>query len=124
MRSRTRRAPTPATVGEPSEPVSELTIHLGLSLSHNVRPGHDHQVEPSALRPREVTEPLAEETPGSIPFHGRSDLPAHGQAQPMLGPVIGERDHEELPPTEPGTLLEDTIELRADAQPPVAPETP
>ncbi len=124
MRSRTRCAPTPATVGEASDPVSELTIHLGLCPPDDLPSGDDDKVEAGPTRRRESTEALAQQPTGPIAGDRSSDLAAHGQAQPVLGPLVRQGDHDEEPPSQSFSLPEDTIELGTGPQPSDTPETP
>ena len=123
MRSRTRRAPTPTTVGEASDPVSELTIHLGLCSPDDVPSGNDDEIEAGARRWREATEALAQQPPGPVACDGSPDLPADGEAEPVLGAIIRQNDHDEEAATNASSPPEDTIELRARPQPPATPET-
>jgi hypothetical protein len=113
MRSRTRRAPSPTAVGEASNPVFELTIHLGLCPPDDVRSGHDDKIKAGSGRRREATEALAQQSTGPVASDGPPDLPADGEAQPVLGVLVRQGDHDEKPATQPSSLPEDTIELRA-----------
>jgi hypothetical protein len=124
MRSRTRRAPDPTAVGEASNSASELTIHLGLSAPGDLRSGDDDKVEAGTWRRREPTEALSQQPTSPVAGDGSSDLPAHGEAQSVLEPLVRQRDHEEEAASQSSSLSEDTIELRACPQPPDTPETP
>jgi hypothetical protein len=122
MRSRTRRAPTPTAVGEPSDPVSELNLHLGLCPPDDVGSGDDDEIK---ARPRcwcESTEALSQQSPGPVACHGSPDLPAHGEAKTVPGTAVWQDDHHEETATEPPSFSEDLIELRARPQSPVTPE--
>jgi len=123
MRSRTRRAPSPTAVGEASNPVSELTIHLGLCPPDNFWSGHDDKIKAGSVRRHEATETLPQEPARPVACDSPADLPAHGEAQPVLGVLVRQGDHEEKAATEPSSLPEDMIELRACPQSPDTPET-
>ena len=122
MRSRIRRAPTPTAVGEASDPVSELTIHLGLCPPDDVRSGHDDEIEAGPRRLRETTEALAQQPPGPVASDGAPDLPAHRQAKSVLGAIVWQGDHDELSAPESSSFSEDSIELHAHPQSVIPPE--
>jgi hypothetical protein len=124
MRRRTRRAPTPTAVGETSDPVFELTLHLGLCAAHDVRSCHHHEIQPASLRTGEPAKTLPEQPPGPIPGDRRADLAADREAQPVTLSSVGQGDHHEEAATQSPTLAEHPVELRSGSQSPVPSETP
>ena len=116
MRRRSRRAPRPIEV-EPSHSFTELTIHLGLCPSDNIRPGHEHDVEAWSGRRCQPPEALPQETPGPAAHHGSSEFSPCRYAQSVFRLSVLKGDEHELASLEAPALPKHPIELGACAQP-------
>jgi hypothetical protein len=66
------------------EALLELTIYLGLCAADQVHPGHDDEIEAHTFRGLEPAEALPQEAAGAIPSDGPPELPARGDAEPMV----------------------------------------
>ena len=71
----------PPVVRETPDPISVLTIHLGLSATHDVRLGQEHEVEAPGARERLPAEGLAQQPTCAVAFHGPAEAATHRQAQ-------------------------------------------
>jgi hypothetical protein len=116
MRRRSRRAPRPIEI-EPSDSFAELTIHLGLCPSDNIRPGHEHDVEAGSGRRCHPAEALPQETPGPVAHHGSSEFSPRRYAQSVLRLSVLKGDEHELASREAPAFPKHPVELRACAQP-------
>lgn len=116
MRRRSRRAPRPIAV-EPSDSFTELTIHLGLCPSDNIRPGHEHDVEASSGRRSQPSEALPQKTPSPVAHHGSSEFSPCRYSQSVFRLSVLKSDEHELASREAPALPKHLVEFGACAQP-------
>lgn len=109
---------------EPSEPLPELTIYLGLCGAHERRLGYDDEVEPLAAPRLQSAEAVAKEPSRPIPRDSASQLSTCGNPETVCRLPVPDPDQHEQPPIQAPALSKDPAELSAPRQTPLAPEPP
>jgi hypothetical protein len=108
--------PAPGRPLHSAQPVSQFTIHLFLGESDD-RLLHDKDQVRGCARPvRSAPEALSNEPPRTIADRRLSDPATHRYSESVGGTTIRQNDEKKVPPIQPSTSAEHTLELRAPPQ--------
>lgn len=99
--------------GEPSQPVSIFTLHLGLGVLEDVPLRDQHHVRPLRLQPPEA---LPQEPLRAVAVGRAADAPRGGQPEPSEREAVVHGDEGEQRAVQPEALLQHVLELGARAQ--------
>jgi hypothetical protein len=104
--------------GCPPDGAAQVCLKAGIDGIEQLTPGNDHDVHP--LPPRQRWRPpeyLANQPLRSIAAHRVAQLAGSDDAEARLTALAGRHEHREVPPLNPGGVLENVRELAPPADP-------